>query len=104
MTEATTQNCLTVFKCPASKARYPPETHAPRPANMSEAPQEEVASSTFSTQPVDTDGARTIYTIPGVLHFLQHEWARFERERSNWEVERAELKVHTRFFRCLVFR
>lgn len=63
---------------------------------MSEAPQDEGASATFSAQPVDSDGGRQLYTIPGVLHFLQHEWTRFERERSNWEVERAELKVSRR--------
>ena len=33
------------------------------------------------------------YSIPGILHFLQHEWARFEMERGQWEVERAELQV-----------
>lgn len=33
------------------------------------------------------------YTLPGVLHFIQHEWTRFERDRSRWEVERAELQV-----------
>ncbi|XP_062502124.1 striatin-like isoform X2 [Corticium candelabrum] len=64
---------------------------------MSEAPQDEGASATFSAQPVDSDGGRQLYTIPGVLHFLQHEWTRFERERSNWEVERAELKTKIAF-------
>lgn len=33
------------------------------------------------------------YSIPGVLHFIQHEWARFELERSQWEVDRAEFEV-----------
>ena len=33
------------------------------------------------------------YSIPGILHFIQHEWARIEMERSHWEVERAELQV-----------
>ena len=33
------------------------------------------------------------YSIPGILHFLQHEWARFEMERGQWEVEKAELQV-----------
>lgn len=33
------------------------------------------------------------YTIPGILHYIQHEWARFEMERAHWEVERAELQV-----------
>ncbi|KAF7724007.1 hypothetical protein EC973_001467 [Apophysomyces ossiformis] len=33
------------------------------------------------------------YTLPGVLHFLQAEWRRFERERNEWAIERAELKA-----------
>ncbi|KAG1175243.1 hypothetical protein G6F70_001730 [Rhizopus microsporus] len=33
------------------------------------------------------------YTLPGVLHFLQAEWRRFERERNEWTIERAELKA-----------
>ena len=33
------------------------------------------------------------YTIPGVLHFIRHEFSRFEKERANWEVEKAELLV-----------
>lgn len=35
----------------------------------------------------------TQYSIPGILHFIQHEWARFELERSQWDVDRAELQV-----------
>ena len=31
-------------------------------------------------------------TIPGILHYIQHEWARFEMERAHWEVERAALQ------------
>ena len=33
------------------------------------------------------------YTIPGILHFVKHEWSRFEKERAAWEVEKAELQV-----------
>ncbi|KFB39236.1 AGAP008755-PA-like protein [Anopheles sinensis] len=33
------------------------------------------------------------YSIPGILHFIQHEWARFELERSQWDVDRAELQA-----------
>ena len=36
---------------------------------------------------------RPHYSMPGILHFLQTEWARFEMERAQWEVERAELQV-----------
>merc|ERR1712203_741536 len=37
------------------------------------------------------------YSIPGILHFLQHEWSRFEMERGQWEVERAELQARIAF-------
>lgn len=45
------------------------------------------------------EAARAHYSIPGILHFLQHEWARFEVERAQWEVERAELQVKTSHLR-----
>ncbi|KAJ8002223.1 hypothetical protein DPEC_G00177660 [Dallia pectoralis] len=41
--------------------------------------------------------ARAQYHIPGILHFLQHEWARMEVERAQWEVERAELQAQIAF-------
>lgn len=40
----------------------------------------------------------TQYSIPGILHFIQHEWARFELERSQWDVDRAELQVSDLFY------
>uniref|UniRef100_A0A8C9W4N0 Striatin n=1 Tax=Scleropages formosus TaxID=113540 RepID=A0A8C9W4N0_SCLFO len=52
-------------------------------------------------QPGDGGGggeaARAQYSIPGILHFLQHEWARFEVERAQWDVERAELQAQIAF-------
>lgn len=41
------------------------------------------------------------YTIPGILHYIQHEWARFEMERAHWEVERAELQVRVARAGCV---
>ena len=35
-----------------------------------------------------------VYTMPGILHFLQHEWNRFEYERQQWDIDRAELMVN----------
>ncbi|EJT98524.1 Striatin-domain-containing protein, partial [Dacryopinax primogenitus] len=32
-------------------------------------------------------------TLAGVLHFLQSEWRRYERDRNEWEIERAELRA-----------
>uniref|UniRef100_A0A0N5AW51 WD_REPEATS_REGION domain-containing protein n=1 Tax=Syphacia muris TaxID=451379 RepID=A0A0N5AW51_9BILA len=40
---------------------------------------------------------RAPYSMHGVLHFLQHEWSRFEVERSQWEMERAELQARISF-------
>ncbi|XP_037260972.1 striatin isoform X5 [Falco naumanni] len=41
--------------------------------------------------------ARAQYSVPGILHFLQHEWGRFEAERAEWEAERAELQAQIAF-------
>lgn len=49
-----------------------------------------------SRQQQDESNQRPQYSMPGILHFLQTEWARFEMERSQWEVERAELQVKYR--------
>lgn len=35
------------------------------------------------------------YSLPGVLHYLQAEWRKFEREKNEWVIERAELKVNS---------
>ncbi|KAG5830988.1 hypothetical protein ANANG_G00299110 [Anguilla anguilla] len=43
------------------------------------------------------EAARAQYSIPGILHFLQHEWARFEVERAQWDVEKAELQAQIAF-------
>ena len=43
--------------------------------------------------PPEQMSASTNYTIPGILHFIKHEWSRFEKEKSHWEMERAELQV-----------
>uniref|UniRef100_A0AAQ4PRN2 Striatin n=1 Tax=Gasterosteus aculeatus aculeatus TaxID=481459 RepID=A0AAQ4PRN2_GASAC len=43
------------------------------------------------------EAARAQYNIPGILHFLQHEWARFEVDKAHWEVERAELQAQIAF-------
>merc|ERR1719410_1620585 len=48
-------------------------------------------------QQKDDNNPRNQYSIPGILHFIQHEWARFEMERSQWEVEKAELQARIAF-------
>jgi len=46
---------------------------------------------------VEENNVRNQYSIPGILHFIQHEWSRFEMERSQWEVEKAELQARIAF-------
>lgn len=36
------------------------------------------------------------FTLSSVLHFLQTEWRRYERDRNEWEIERAEMRVRFR--------
>ncbi|KAF8894433.1 WD40-repeat-containing domain protein [Infundibulicybe gibba] len=33
------------------------------------------------------------FTLSGVLHYLQTEWRRYERDRNEWEIERAEMRA-----------
>ncbi|PWN28418.1 WD40 repeat-like protein [Jaminaea rosea] len=33
------------------------------------------------------------YTLAGVLHYLQSEWRRYEKDRNEWEIERAEMRA-----------
>jgi len=50
-------------------------------------------SPTAPSTMANVDAQRPLYTVPGILHFLQHEWTRFEIERQQWETERAEFQV-----------
>ncbi|PAA53321.1 hypothetical protein BOX15_Mlig033268g2 [Macrostomum lignano] len=43
------------------------------------------------------NGKEPVYTMAGILHFLQTEWTKFEMERSQWDVERAELQARIAF-------
>jgi len=55
-----------------------------------------------SKRPDDQMQAAPQYTMPGILHFLQTEWARFEMDRAQWEVDRAELQVYYRSLLCVL--
>ncbi|XP_014117875.1 PREDICTED: striatin-4 [Pseudopodoces humilis] len=68
-------------------AERAPPLRAPAPP----APPSSAASA--ATEPP----ARTGLSLPGILHFIQHEWARFEAEKGRWEAERAELQAQVAF-------
>jgi striatin 1/3/4 len=42
----------------------------------------------------DSDSGPPPLTLPAVMRFLQTEWRRFDRERNEWSIERAEYKSH----------
>lgn len=44
------------------------------------------------------------FTLSSVLHFLQTEWRRYERDRNEWEIERAEMRVRRRHSPPVVFQ
>ena len=54
----------------------------------------EMSYSVGGNKQPDEESNRPQYSMPGILHFLQTEWARFEMERSQWDVEKAELQVY----------
>nr|XP_008123789.1 PREDICTED: striatin isoform X3 [Anolis carolinensis] len=60
-------------------------------------PPSSSSSSPSSGAAVPASAARAQYSVPGILHFLQHEWGRFEAERAEWEAERAELQAQIAF-------
>lgn len=39
------------------------------------------------------DGDAVGLSLPGILHFIQYEWGRFQAEKCRWEAERDELRV-----------
>ena len=60
------------------------------------------ASNNISTTTVNNNNGQTTtttnnYTMPGILHYLQHEWNRFEFEKQQWEIERAEMMTKISF-------
>nr|XP_021405431.2 striatin-4 [Lonchura striata domestica] len=70
-------------RAPPARAQPPPPGPAAGPAPAPAAGPE--------------PAARTGLSLPGILHFIQHEWARFEAEKGRWEAERAELQAQVAF-------
>ncbi|XP_040902470.1 striatin-4 [Toxotes jaculatrix] len=50
--------------------------------------------SSQSREPQDRDSGMT---LPGILHFIQYEWGRFQAEKYRWEAERDELRAQVAF-------
>ena len=64
-----------------------------RLANYSQVPHVWGTSGSYFGEMDENGREQPTYTLPGVLHFIKHEWAKFERERATWDSERAEFQV-----------
>jgi striatin 1/3/4 len=51
------------------------------------------ASSADAQSQAASGGAGQEMNLASVLHYLQSEWRRWERDRNEWEIERAEMRV-----------
>uniref|UniRef100_A0ABM5ES26 Striatin-4 isoform X2 n=1 Tax=Pogona vitticeps TaxID=103695 RepID=A0ABM5ES26_9SAUR len=81
---------------PPPPPQQPPQTAAPVGAAGASASGPSAAAAATPTPP-GGPGGRGELSLPGILHFIQHEWARFEAEKSRWEAERAELQAQVAF-------
>ncbi|XDV32678.1 hypothetical protein PO909_003427, partial [Leuciscus waleckii] len=50
-----------------------------------------------SSQPRDPQDGEAGLSLPGILHFIQFEWGRFQAEKYRWEAERDELRAQVAF-------
>ncbi|KAG8449609.1 hypothetical protein GDO86_016305 [Hymenochirus boettgeri] len=74
------------------------EEELPVAGGMAAVPRLQAQSQGAPSEPgCELSGRPPQYTIPGILHYIQHEWARFEMERAHWEVEKAELQARIAF-------
>ncbi|EST08016.1 Striatin, N-terminal [Kalmanozyma brasiliensis GHG001] len=45
------------------------------------------------SQETGNSNSNSEYTLAGILHHLQGEWRRYEKDRNEWEIERAEMRA-----------
>ncbi|XP_046891588.1 striatin-4 isoform X1 [Hypomesus transpacificus] len=50
-----------------------------------------------SSQPRESQDGDAGLSLPGILHFIQFEWGRFQAEKYRWEAERDELRAQVAF-------
>ncbi|XP_036380527.1 striatin-4-like [Megalops cyprinoides] len=58
----------------------------------------EPAGATAGSSPSrDSNDGEAGLSLPGILHFIQFEWGRFQAEKYRWEAERDELRAQVTF-------
>ena len=68
----------------------PQQQSLPHPQQQQQ-PQQQPQQQNPNAPPPPLNGQDV--NLSNILHFLQSEWRRYERERNEWEIERAEMRV-----------
>uniref|UniRef100_A0AAY4CY60 Striatin N-terminal domain-containing protein n=1 Tax=Denticeps clupeoides TaxID=299321 RepID=A0AAY4CY60_9TELE len=55
------------------------------------------AAMSAASQPREPQDGEPGLSLPGILHFIQFEWGRFQAEKCRWEAEREELRAQVTF-------
>ena len=72
----------------------PPSNHQQQGQQQQlQQPQQQLQQNQPNTIPPPPPQNGQDVTLSSVLHFLQSEWRRYERDRNEWEIERAEMRV-----------
>ncbi|XP_066510979.1 striatin-4 [Hoplias malabaricus] len=74
-----------------------PQTTAATAAASSSAAAAATGAMPGSSQPREQQDGETGLSLPGILHFIQYEWGRFQAEKYRWEAERDELRAQVAF-------
>ncbi|OSD02797.1 WD40 repeat-like protein [Trametes coccinea BRFM310] len=69
----------------------PPGQQQQQQQQQPQAPQQQQGPQASEVQQIPQNGQD--YTLSNVLHYLQTEWRRYERDRNEWEIERAEMRA-----------
>lgn len=69
-----------------------PPGQPPNHAQQQQQQQQQAQSQSLSAPPPPPLNGQDL-NLSNILHFLQSEWRRYERDRNEWEIERAEMRV-----------
>jgi striatin 1/3/4 len=69
-----------------------PNNHQQQNQQQQQQPQQQHQSQQGQIPPPPPQNGQD-FTLSSVLHYLQTEWRRYERDRNEWEIERAEMRV-----------
>lgn len=79
-----------------------PNNHQQQNQQQQQQPQQQHQSQQGQIPPPPPQNGQD-FTLSSVLHYLQTEWRRYERDRNEWEIERAEMRVRLSLVLIVLF-